>query len=99
MKTQTTAAGDRDRGRVLRNDPNDLNGTNMSACLAETGFISNPTFEAKFHTAEYQQLIANAIAAGIAQFANLAPVPPEPIPPRAGANFSSVSIQTNRLEG
>jgi len=75
------ATGDRNRGLVCRNDLYVLNGTNMPAALAETGFISNPSFEAKFKTNEYRLLIANAIAYGIAQFLNLGPVPPEPIPP------------------
>jgi len=81
------ATGDTDRGLKYRSDLYVLNGTNMPACLAETGFISNPDFEAKFRTADYQILLADAIAAGVAQYLDLSPVPvppqpePKPVPP------------------
>lgn len=75
------ATGDRDRGLVYRDDLYVLNGTKMPAVLVETGFISNPEFEAKFKADDYRKLIAGAIASGIAQFLDLAPVPPQPIPP------------------
>jgi N-acetylmuramoyl-L-alanine amidase len=67
------ATGDRDRGLVCRNDLYILNATKMPCCLVEAGFISNPSFEAKLRTAEYQRLIATAIAGGLADFLNLAP--------------------------
>jgi len=84
QREMVEATGDQNRGLKYRNDLYVLNGTNMPACLAETGFISNPDFEAKFRTDDYRKLLASAMATGIAQYLDLAPappVPPEPVPP------------------
>lgn len=80
QKQMIVATGDQDRGLKVRNDLYVLNGTKMPACLAETGFISNPDFETKFRTADYQQLLADAIAQGLAIYLHLGPGP-EPVPP------------------
>jgi N-acetylmuramoyl-L-alanine amidase len=80
QEAMVAATGDTDRGLKLRNDLYVLNGTNMPAALAEVGFISNPAFETKFRTDEYRQLLVDAIAAGLADYLNLSPLP-APIPP------------------
>lgn len=67
------STGDTDRGLKQRNDLYVLNGTNMPAILVEIGFISHPQTEAKLRTGDYQKQIASAIAAGLAEFLNIAP--------------------------
>ena len=66
-----SATGDRDRGLVFRDDLYVLNGTAMPACLAETGFISNPATEAKFRNPNYWHTLAEAIAIGLSKFLGL----------------------------
>jgi N-acetylmuramoyl-L-alanine amidase len=81
--TVLSATGDTDRGLKHRSDLYVLNGTTMPAALAELGFISNPAFEAKFRTAEYQQLLAWALVTGLAKFLGMVPkdVSPKEIRP------------------
>ena len=62
------ATGDRDRGLKHRTDLHVLNATAMPAILAEVGFISHPATEAKLRTADYQLLLAKAIANGLISF-------------------------------
>ena len=66
--------GDEDRGLKYRSDLYVLNGTEMPAALAETGFISNPETEKLFKGAEYKKIIAQAIVAGILKHLNIRPV-------------------------
>jgi N-acetylmuramoyl-L-alanine amidase len=73
------ATGDTDRGLKYRSDLYVLNVTQMPAVLAEVGFISHPPTEQLFKTEPYRRLVADAIAAGIAKFLNLAPPPPPPL--------------------
>lgn len=55
------------RSRLLHNVP-------MPALLIEVGFITNPTEEAVLATPEYQEVLAEGIAAGIRQYLGLSPV-------------------------
>lgn len=60
--------GDKDRGVKSRPDLGVLAGTKCPALLIEIGFISHPETEAKLKTNEYKELIAEAIADGIANY-------------------------------
>ncbi len=52
--------------------------TRAPAVLVEAGFLSNP-FEARLlGTPEYRELIAKAVAEGVAEFARTMPPPPKP---------------------
>lgn len=64
-------SGDRDRGLKHRADLFVLNGTVMPAALAELGFISNPAFESKVKTRDYQQALAFALVTGLTNFLGL----------------------------
>ncbi len=46
-----------------------LRTANMPACLVEIGFLSNPSECKKITSATYRQILANAIARGVAQYA------------------------------
>jgi N-acetylmuramoyl-L-alanine amidase len=91
QESMIVATGDTDRGLKQRTDLYVLNGTNMPAALAEVGFISNPGFEAKFRTDDYRQLVADAIAAGLADFLHLLSVP-APIPPAPSDLIVTITI-------
>src|SRR5215471_16689026 len=56
QEAMVEATNDKNRGLVCRNDLYVLNGTNMPAALAETGFISNPQYEALFRSDRYRRL-------------------------------------------
>ena len=73
------ATEDVDRGLKQRSDLYVLNGTGMPAILPEIGFISNPDTEFELKTADYQQLIAQAIRDGIVEFLQI-PLPTSPPP-------------------
>jgi N-acetylmuramoyl-L-alanine amidase len=74
------ATDDRDRGLKERDNLAVLNGTNMPAVLVEVGFISHPETESKLKTSDYKQLLADAIARGLAEFLDIPAIykPPPP---------------------
>jgi N-acetylmuramoyl-L-alanine amidase len=67
-KSLVDATLDRDRGLKHRTDLYVLNGTHMPAILCEIGFISHPATETKLAMPEYQDLVASAIAIGLAGY-------------------------------
>jgi N-acetylmuramoyl-L-alanine amidase len=75
------ATGDVDRGLKERDDLYVLNATNMPSVLVEAGFISHPPTEEKLRTPEYLTLLARAIAEGITEYLDLAPLTPPSPPP------------------
>lgn len=80
------ATGDTDRGIKVRPDLGVLRGTNMPAILVEIGFISNKPTEDKFRQTAYLDLVAKAIADGVAKFLGLLEPasPPVQICPHCG---------------
>lgn len=55
----------KDRGLKLRTDLRVLNGTQMSACLVEVGFLSNPSDASKLKDNTFRDIVATSIAKGI----------------------------------
>jgi N-acetylmuramoyl-L-alanine amidase len=98
QKALINATGDTDRGIKYRDDLYVLNSTDMPAVLVEVGFISNPTYEGKFKTDEYLDLIANAIVLGICDYLPVAtPKPTAPSVPTTGLVTITIDTPSNIL--
>ena len=68
QRSLVTATGARNLGLVQRSDLTGFNWANVPVILVETGLMTNPTERRLLRSPEYQQRVAQGLAAGVAAF-------------------------------
>ena len=68
------ATGAENRGIVERSDLTGFNWTEVPVALVEMGFMTNAEEDAQLAKAEYQQLLATAMADAVEEFFEIYPI-------------------------